>query len=82
MFVYQSHIDLTKVTNALQFHFNQIDKLLNWRIKINSDKFIAVPFTLQKNINKLHFQKPLIVIYSQIKNLGIIFDKNGTATKI
>lgn len=66
--------------NALQIHLDLIDKWSsNWKIKINVDKSVYVPFTLnKKNMPTPTLQGVPIPSSSQVKYLGMILDKRLT----
>lgn len=67
-------------SNFLQTHLNLIDSWSsNWRIKINPDKSVYVPFTLKKSVPPPpQFQGILIPISSEVKYLGVTLDKRLT----
>jgi hypothetical protein len=70
----------TVAFNALQNHLDLIDKWSsNWKIKINADKSVHVPFTLnKKNLSIPTLHEIPIASSFQIKYLGIILDKRLT----
>jgi hypothetical protein len=72
--------DPVETVRCLQTHLNLIDKWLsNWKIKINPDISIYVPFILKKSIPlPLHFQGTPIPISLEVKYLGVILGKRLT----
>lgn len=72
--------DPVETVHFLQTHLDLIDEWSsNWKIKINPDKSIYIPFTLKKSIPlPLHFQGIPIPISSEVKYLGVILDKRLT----
>ena len=78
--ILSSSSDPVEASLALQLHLNLIDNWSQkWKIKINADKSIHVPFTLnKKNSPTLIFQEALIPTQSYVKYLGIILDKRLT----
>lgn len=72
--------DPVETVYFLQTHLDLINEWSsNWKIKINPDKSIYVPFTLKKSIPlPLYFQGIQIPISSEVKYLGVLIDKRLT----
>lgn len=72
--------DPDETTNCLQTHLDSIDNwATKWRIKINPDKSVYVPFTLKRTEPPpVHFQGTQIPSSSNVKYLGITIDKRLT----
>ncbi|KAL4104430.1 hypothetical protein QTP88_019731 [Uroleucon formosanum] len=69
--------DPDETSNCLQTHLDSIDNwATKWRIKINPDKSVYVPFTLKRTEPPpVHFQGTQIPSSSNVKYLGITIDK-------
>jgi len=72
--------DLDETSNLLQIHLDLIDNwATKWRIKINPDKSVYVPFTLKKTDPiPIYFHETQIPSFSNVKYLGITLDKRLT----
>uniref|UniRef100_A0A2S2PX53 Putative RNA-directed DNA polymerase n=2 Tax=Sipha flava TaxID=143950 RepID=A0A2S2PX53_9HEMI len=79
--ILSSNKNPTVAFNALQNHLDLIDNWSsNWKIKINADKSVHVPFTLnKKNLPTPTLHEIPIPSSSQVKYLGIILDKRLTS---
>ncbi|VVC31270.1 Reverse transcriptase domain [Cinara cedri] len=72
--------DPDETSNCLQTHLDSIDNwATKWRIKINPDKSVYVPFTLKRTVPPaVHLQGTQIPSSPNVKYLGITIDKRLT----
>uniref|UniRef100_A0A2S2QF69 Putative RNA-directed DNA polymerase n=1 Tax=Sipha flava TaxID=143950 RepID=A0A2S2QF69_9HEMI len=75
-----ANINPDETPNCLQIHLDSIDNwATTWRIKINPNKSVYVPFTLKRTEPPpVHFQGTQIPSSSKVKYLGIMLDKRLT----
>jgi hypothetical protein len=75
--IFSSHPDLATAYINLKVHLDNISKQSSkWRIKIDSDKFFHIPFTLRQGVPPtIYFQNNQIPTTTQTKYLGVILDK-------
>lgn len=75
-----ANYDPDETSNCLQAHLDSIDNwATKWRIKINPDKSVYVPFTLKRTEPPpVHFQGTQIPSSPNVKYLGITIDKRLT----
>lgn len=78
--ILSSDSDSSKAFNALQHHLDLIEEWSsNWKIKINAEKSVHVPFALnKKNTPILTLQGVPIPSSTQVKYVGIILDRRLT----